>query len=640
MAERPRLLIEEWLPIEKIGAESLRDASAAKKPPLNRLHVWWARRPLTVSRAAILASLLPAWAERERWPEDLQRQFATQKAYQDWFLRLIGIFGDPAGARRKLAVARATGRPIANPYGYDRAFTYNPSEKQVETLRRLLEATWGKADLAVMDPMSGGGSIPFEALRYGFDTHANELNPVASVILKATLDYPRRFGPGLAEDLRKYGAIWAERVQERLKPFYSPDSDPETVGMAYLWARTVPCPRTGKPVPLSPNWWLLQGADPVGVKVIADPKADECRFEIVRGKEACAAAGVEQGTVKRGNALSPWTGDILPNAYLKAEAEAGRMGQQLYCVARKVKGGFGFRPPVPTDAEAYRRAEQELRRLRPGWEAKELFPADSLPMDTESWTHGNTPAQYGAREFGDLFSPRQLLALTTALEELREVQARAARELDPGRAEAVGVGLALALDKACDYNSRMARWHSGRGVIANTFDRHDFAFKWSHTEFDACRNQFPWVVSQVAEAMEEIAKLGNLDHDGRRGSPADLQISTGSAGRANGQFKLHLVCTDPPYYDNVMYSELSDFFYVWLRRSAGPLLPQFFADRLTNKEDEAVANPARFHGQKGAKELAARDYERKMGAAFQRMVANLDDRGAMTVMFTNSTCLA
>ena len=138
-----------------------------------------------------------------------------------------------------------------------RAFTVNPSTEDLQTMGDLLEYTWGTRELSVLDPFSGGGSIPFEALRYGFTTIANDLNPVAAVILKATLDYPARFGPSLAEDIRKWGNEWARRVKEKLDPYF-PKQPGESI-FAYLWARTVACPTTGKPVPLSPNWWLRTG---------------------------------------------------------------------------------------------------------------------------------------------------------------------------------------------------------------------------------------------------------------------------------------------------------------------------------------------------------------------------------------------
>jgi putative DNA methylase len=334
---RPRVLIEQWLPIAALGAESHRENSTGQHPPLNRLHVWWARRPLTVSRAAVLASILPAYPtandpEIRTWPKKFLKLFPTFDAYKAWFLKLIGIHGDPVAGRRLIAWAKKENKKLNfNPYGYPRAFTLNPSDEQLRTLYDLLEWTWGTREITFCDPMAGGGSIPFEALRYGLTVHANELNPVASVILKATLDYPARFGPSLVEDIGKYGKIWVERVRKRLEPFY-PLADPNENIFAYLWARTVACPVTGKPVPLSPNWWLRKGNDPMAVRLIADPKADRGRFEIVRGRTACERAKPDKGTIKRGSAVSPWTGDPIDGDYIKAEAQAGRMGQQLYAV--------------------------------------------------------------------------------------------------------------------------------------------------------------------------------------------------------------------------------------------------------------------------------------------------------------------
>jgi len=212
---RPRVLIEQWLPIDQIGAECMRERGASSAlPPLYFLHVWWARRPLTVSRAAILASLLPAYpteadGEVRPWPEKLLKQFSSVHAYRQWFLLLMGITGDPAAARRLIEYEKVTGkRTPGNKYGYSRAFSHSPSEDQLETLYDLLEWTWQTRNITFCDPMSGGGSIPFEALRLGLTVLANELNPVASVVLKATLDYPGRYGTSLLNSLRQYGKQW------------------------------------------------------------------------------------------------------------------------------------------------------------------------------------------------------------------------------------------------------------------------------------------------------------------------------------------------------------------------------------------------------------------------------------------------
>lgn len=627
----PQVLGEFWMPIAQVGAESMRDASAAQKPPLNRLHVWWARRPLTVSRAAILASVLPVW--RADWPQNLRDRFPTKESYEEWFLQILGILKDPTVGRRLLQQAALRGKPIPNPYGYPRAFTRNPEPDELEALGELLEYAWGTRDLTVLDPMAGGGSIPFEALRYGFRTMANELNPVAALILKATLDYPARFGPALAEDIEAWGGKLAERVKTRLAPFF-PKKEGESIH-AYLWARTVACPTTGKPVPLSPNWWLQKGSNPVAVRLIADPRADECRFEIVSGPKV-READPDRGTVRDGVGRSPWTGDAIPEDYIKAEAQAGRMGQQLYAVAVKTPQGFRFRAPTEADLAAVRAAERELARRLPEWEAKGLVPRERYPEQSTD----PRPLHYGMPTWADMFSPRQLLSLLTIVEELQALGAEIERALDRERAAAVRTYLALAADKAADYNSRMTRWHSGRQVLAGTFDRHDFSFKWSHGEFDAAGNLVPWVVDQVVDAYKGIASLlhGEIDNPATprrvfrlesitKGNAASLShIPTGS---------VHAVVVDPPYFANVMYAELSDFFYVWLKRTIGDLFPDWFKDELTNKDDEAVANEARFKGLKNRSELAKTDYERKLAACFREMYRVLHPDGVLTVMFTH-----
>jgi len=234
----PPVLSEFWLPIEAIGAECPRENSTGKHPPLNRLHVWWARRPLVVSRAAMLAGVLPQW--HKDWPSDLLKKFPSEVAYQEWFLKFIGIHGDPVAGRKLVTWAKEKNLKLKlSPYGYPRAFTVSPTEDQLETMGELLELAWGTRELSVLDPFSGGGSIPFEALRFGFKTYANELNPVASVILKATLDFPARFGVEFADEIKKWGKKWTEHIEKRLRSYF-PKQPGESI-FCYLWARTVTC---------------------------------------------------------------------------------------------------------------------------------------------------------------------------------------------------------------------------------------------------------------------------------------------------------------------------------------------------------------------------------------------------------------
>jgi putative DNA methylase len=641
----PPLLIENWLPIDAIGAESKRERGASSAlPPLYFLHVWWARRPLTTSRAAILASVLPQWSPD--WPAKLHEKFPNEKTYQQWFSYLIGIRGDPVNGRKLVDWAKARGIQLdSNPYGgAPRAFTVNPSADDLQTMGDLFEYTWGTRELSVLDPFAGGGSIPFEALRYGFTTIANDLNPVAAVILKATLDYPARFGPSLAEDLRKWGNEWAKKVKEKLEPYF-PKQLNESI-FAYLWARTVACPTTGKPVPLSPNWWLRTGSDPVAVKLIAEEGMDRPQFEIVTGKQA-TLANPDVGTITRGVGRSPWTGETISGDYIKAEAQAGRMEQMLYAVAIKKSGGFGFRAPTPEDLEAVRCAEEALAKKKPEWIAKGIIPTEEIPDGNKT----SELRRYGMFQWKDVFTPRQLLVLGTYLECLHQLSEELHDEtvgnqkstMLQDRANAITSYLAIALSKCPNYNARIASWHAPRAVMRSVFDRHDFAFAWSHGEFDGASNLLPWAINQIVDAYKGMAELSapaqaTLQQAHVKLAKDRSKITRGSAITLSecSDNSIVNITVDPPYYDNVQYAELSDFFYVWLKRSVGHLFPEFFRDELTNKDDEAVANPARFESMgRKKKELAEHDYQLKMAAAFREMYRVLRPDGALTVMFTH-----
>jgi len=238
-----------------------------------------------------------------------------------------------------------------------------------------------------------------------------------------------------------------------------------------------------------------------------------------------------------------------------------------------------------------------------------------------------------------MFAPRQLLALCTFVELLKEVQVRVKEELPAEKAAAVETYLGIPLDKAVDYNSRLCKWDGTRNKVTNTFDRHDFSFKWSHGEFDAAHNLVPWVMDQVADAFQGIANfavspLPLLEHPELHPLIQTRGSATSIPSLADGS--IHHICTDPPYEANVMYAECSDFFYVWMKRTLGDVHPGFFTEELTNKDDEAVANVARFAAM-GRKRtaLALTDYERKMAAAFREMHRVLRDDGILTVMFTH-----
>ena len=637
---RMKSLVEDWFPIETVGCESMRERGASSAlPPLYFLHVWWARRPLTASRAALLASVLPTWSESlARFLRE--SPFRSAEEYEEWFIRLCGIFGDPVAGRSKIRWAKQQGVRLKEPpYTHKRAFTVNPTSDQLRILEDLLQHAWGKGRLSVLDPFAGGGSIPFEAVRYGFDTSANELNPVAGAILRGTLQYPFAFGPSLAADVRRWGKRLTSRLGDALSPYYPKESAGSV--HAYIWARSVACPYTGKPVPLAPNWWLARsGASGKAIMPSFEENSSRARFRVVEIEDGTGPDGFDpaHGTVRRGRGRSPWASDqVIEGDYIKAEAQAGRMGSQLYCVAvKKPRGGFEYRPPNDEDMEAVERAEAELARKRPLWEARGWVPMEPYPEASSD----PRPLRFGMPTWSDMFSPRQLLALCSYVGALHDLVPEIEGDLPKDRAQSVVTYLGMVLSKAVNYNAYLASWDPTRTKIRGVFDRHDFSFKWTYGEFDASRNLFPWGLDQVCDAYKGLAKLAEPAHRVFRQADAAVPVRVTRASASNLSHvpdgSIDLVLTDPPYYDNVMYGELSDFFYVWLKRTLGAAHPDLFADDLANKDDEAVANPARFAAMgRKKKQLAAADYERKMAASFREARRVLADDGVLTVMFTH-----
>lgn len=638
----PRVLIEDWLPTRELGIESVRERAAASAlPPIYFLHVWWARRPLVASAGAVLASLLPAWTPElaERFAD--HSELATEKDYRNWFLRLLGILGDPVAAEvRKLAAHSRGDRLKENPYDYMQAYKNSPQASDLALLHQVLEATWGRIPV-VLDPTAGGGSIPYEAIRYGLPAYANDLNSIAAAVLRASVELPVKFGTAVVEDLRKWGSLLCQRIHQRLEGVF-PDH-PEGPVSNYIFARTVACPRTGKTVPLAPNWWLSKKKGGVAVRLVTHRdgvELEEPEFEIVTG-DAIDHKVADAGTITRGKAVSPWDNLVIDGAYIKAEAQAGRMGSILYAVAVRTSEGRAFRTPTETDVEALRRAEDELERVLPRWEAE-----DVIPDETRFIGPADRSANYGILTWRDMFSPRQLLVHGTFVEEYRKLIPEVREAVgDPDRADAVLSLLALIQGKAVNWNALLSSWNVGAESMRSVFDRHDFAFKWTYAEFEGARELYPWTLRQILDAYSGLVDL--LEPTGRNTLgldalvhpvPANVIVTQGNAGDMPWikDGSVELVCIDPPYYDNVMYAELADFFYVWEKRTLGHLWPELFADELTNKEEEAVANEARFKAAgRRRKELATLDYERKMTAIFAECRRVLTDTGVMTVMFTH-----
>lgn len=652
MPSSPRL-IERWLPIAEIGIESLRERTPMTPfPAPNRLHVWWARRPLVASRAAILASLLPADVDQKK------------------FMHALGIHGDPVKARSEIDRARRTGIRIDDPYGYSRAFAYVPD---AEDRVWLTSALGDRRDAAVLDPTSGGGSVPLEAVRLGLPTYGNDLNPVAVFVQKATYEWPAKYGMAVHAEFLKLAAVWRQRVEERLAPFFPQLRAPNEIDLTYLWARTVRCPYCEGLVPLSPNWRLA----PEGAGVRLKPRCSSvpaerlCDFEIVE-----KVADQSPGTVADGDGSCPFTdcGRVIEGDEIKRQSQLGQLGEQLYGVVykrrvvsktktgkEKVKWERGFRAPTQSDDNLEIIAAKLTEKL-PEWEALDCMPSEEIdPLSNYERGH----RMYGMNYWKDLFSPRQKLVTGFSVEVFRELIAEAEGGGQMSEIHRTALGyIAITIDTVLNYENRAARWDIVTQRVRSIFDRHGFALVWSYAEMSMLAEGlgYDWAIGKTAKCIKELVELIQpaeariATHDeapqGELGfaveselplapavpwSPPPITI-TNKSGDALDHLtdgSVDVVVMDPPYYDNVMYAELSDFFYVWLKRTGGLVFPELFRRQLTDKENEAVANPAKFRDQKGAKALAGRDYQERMARIFEECRRVLKPEGIMTLMFTH-----
>ena len=638
MSTKPRVLIEDWLPVAELGIESRRERGAASAlPPLSFLHIWWARRPLVASVAVALAGVLPAWSEElaKEFPDNAELQ--NEAAYRNWLLYLVGIWGDPVIARRKYDVAVATGKRIPNPYTYKQAFRNSISRKDINLLHAVLIRTWGELPV-IADPTAGGGSIPWAASRLGLPVVANDLNGVAASVLKAGVEIPATRGLDLLPEIKKWGGLLVKRVEERLKPYF-PSGKAEVVA-TYLYVNAIPCPRTGRLVPLLRDKWLrkTEGKE-AAVRMLTaydGVELPEPVFEVAFGRDV-DKTDASIGIAARGKAISPYDNLVIDGDDIKQAAQSGQMKQVLYAVAiRKPSGERTFRAPTKTDLDAIAAAEAKYADVKDLWLATDILPSEAIPDLIPK--HEIRP--YGFTFWTDMFTQRQALVQGVFVEEFASLEAEIREVLGEDSTDVLFL-LALMQGKALNWNSRLSSWDVSRQKMRSVFDRHDFSFKWTFAEFEGARALFSWCLDQLTDAYGGIARL--LDETGV--SPTDvndrlprrvtvLQGSGASLALPDGS--VTHVCMDPPYYDNVMYAELADYFYVWERRTLGKLVPDYFHDDLTDKDNEAVANIARFLTMgKRRQELADLDYETKMTSIFAECRRVLAGEGVLSVMFTH-----
>ncbi len=622
MPEYRKKLIEVALPLEAINKESAREKSIRHGHP-STLHLWWARRPLAACRAVLFAQMVDD-------PSSLPEEFPTEEAQEAERQRLFRIIEELVkwdnttneavlhAARVEIARSAARNRGVSLPRNMA------PSEVAV-ALKQYAPPT--------LDPFAGGGSIPLEAQRLGLEVHASDLNPVAVLINKALIEIPPKFagcppvnpesfqrylqkewkgGEGLAEDVRYYGKWIRDEAWRRIGHLYPKVQLPKEYGgseatvIAWLWARTVKCPNPvcGAEMPLMRSLWLSKKR---GKEALLQPHVDRAssppliHFSVEPGKH-----NPGDGTASRRGATCIACGTAVPLNYVRAEGKAGRMSAQLIAIVVEGKGGRVYLPPLAQQ-------EQIAKSAMPTWEPTAELSNNARHM---------SPPLYGMRTFADLFTSRQLVALTTISDLIWEVRSSVASafEGDVSYADAVATYLAFAADKAANYWSSMCAWHQSAEKMVSTFGLPIIGMVWDYTE----ANPFSGSSGNWLLGVEQAAKSLEAAPAGRK-----AQVLQRDAMSLTDDCKHFVVSTDPPYYDNVPYADLSDFFYVWLRRSLGNIYPNLFGTVLVPKSQELVADTVR----QGSRESAQQFFEQGLGKAFARIREVQEPNTPLTIYY-------
>jgi putative DNA methylase len=619
-------LIEVALPLEAINVASAREKSIRHGHP-STLHLWWARRPLAAARAVIFAQMVDD-------PSAHPDLFKTEKAQEKERQRLFRIIEDLVKWENTTneAVLQQARDEIWQSWRYTCAENADhPRARELFDRYKLP---------AFHDPFAGGGALPLEAQRLGLESYASDLNPVAVLINKAMIEIPPKFAgkppvhppspsgrgaggegalfakewqgaQGLAEDVRYYGQWMRDEAEKRIGHLYPklevtaamaqerPDlkqyAGQKLTVIAWLWARTVKSPNpafANVDVPLASSFMLSTKA---GKEAYVEPviEGGGYRFTVKVGTPKDAEAAKAGTKLARANFACLMSGAPISGDYIKAEGKAGRMGARLMAIVAEGDRGRVYLAPTP-EMEAIAMTAQ------PTWK-----PEGDIPT---RMTGGNcTP--YGLSTWGDLFTPRQLVALTTFSDLVQEARERVKCDAikaglpDDGKAlekagagatayaEAVAVYLAFAVSKMTNIGSSIASWMSDRGAFRETFARQAIPMTWDFAE----ANTFADIGGSFSIAIEK----GTMAIDA---FPANSGASAGQVDAATQTISLDkVVSTDPPYYDNIGYADLSDFFYVWLRRSLRPIFPDLFSTLAVPKAEELVATPYR-HGSKAKAE--------------------------------------
>jgi len=599
--------IEESFPVKEVGIEGAREKNI-RKGHISSLHIWWARRPLAVSRATAYSSLIPAPKNIEDW--EAKRQFIIKLC--KWENSLDSQLIEKA---RKEILDNNNGIPPK-----------------------------------VLDPFSGGGAIPLEALRLGCETYANDYNPVAVLIEKAVLEYPIKHGyKGISDpqgnenlkylpekdnvfvsDLKKWGDILINEVKEELKRFYPNDPDGSTP-IAYIWARTLPCqnPSCGAEIPLMRQYWLSNKSNKV-ISLYPFIEKNKINFKIVgRGYEEIPKDfNPGQGTISKAIVTCPICGATINSRDTRKLFQEKKSGQRLILLVTTKKKHVGkkYRVANEEDYNIFLESEKYLKEkigiLNKKWGIvcvpDELITTPSHDIDR--------PPMYGMKSWGDLYNSRQKLSIICFIDSMKEMHNLILKEnKDEEYTKAIMSFFGVAIDRLADKNSVLCNYIVKTEAIGYTYKRQALPMLWDYVEMNPLDNNSGWngTLDDLYTNLSHISKIKNY--------ATVTQSSATNLPYPDNFFDA--VFTDPPYYDNIGYSNLSDFFYVWLKRSLGDLYPELFSTPLAPKTNEIVSDVNRNGGKKEAKKF----FEDMLKKAFIEINRVLKPNGISTIVYAHKT---
>jgi putative DNA methylase len=581
-----RALIESELPLVQVNAESARDKSL-RHGHISTLHLWWARRPLAMSRAVVFGSLMPN--------------------------------PDNDSDRRDLLNLIADGVP------------FEKSKSGGDKLRKKLTSAWPDGPPRVLDCFAGGGSIPLEASRLGCEVHSLDINPVAHLIGLATLEYPVRFNERneldefqLVDDVARWADWIASRARTELAPYFPRPS----VGRPaiYFWCRTMPCPDAAcrREIPLLRSRKLADSGRR-SVRVDLGVEGQAITINVAAGAPNDGSDWA-QGTMKASSATCPACGATAPAKDVRAYAKRTGFGNRLYAVMDIADGQRFYRNPEPEEIEAIDSARSAADTLPETEDGLSPLP-DELMVKSQARCLRNLV--YGIDTWRGLFNDRQLFVLGTLSRLVREAsQQMVAEGMDSGRARAVSTYLAFVVDKLADYNSSFCSWHNTHEKIRNTFPQQSIRMAWDFTEVDPFANASGSWDGSVEWVKRALQHLCNVE------PPVAPTVRRGNAQAIDypGDF-FDAVIVDPPYYDAFQYGDLSDFFYVWLKRSIGHLYPELFLTPLTPKHAEIIENRA---DKKSSEYISHEEFESRLQRALREMARVVKPGGLVTLVFAHT----